>query len=81
MNNENEPRSRKSSPSHVKKRDPKLRKRICWTLLALTLIVFWGVGTRSIHMIKSTQPTRSVVSQLRSKRSKIHLIFRSITTC
>ncbi len=57
MNNENEPRSRKSSPSHVKKRDPKLRKRICWTLLALTLIVFWGVGTYIHHILNSAKDT------------------------
>ncbi len=81
MNNENEPRSRKSSPSHVKKRDPKLRKRICWTLLALTLIVFWGVGTYIHHILNSAKDTldktyngsnitksRNVSSVLKDKR-------------
>ena len=57
MNNEIEPRSRKSSSSHVKKRDPKLRKRICWTLLALTLIVFWGAGTYIYHILNSAKDT------------------------
>lgn len=57
MNNENEPRSRKSSPSHVKKRDPKLRKRVCWGLLALTLIVFLGVGTYIYHILNSAKDT------------------------
>lgn len=57
MNNENEPRSRKSSPSHVKKRDPKLRKRVCWALLALTLIVFLGVGTYIYHILNSAKDT------------------------
>ena len=81
MNNENEPRSRKSSPSHVKKRDPKLRKRICWTLLTLTLIVFWGVGTYIHHILNSAKDTldktyngsnitksRNVSSVLKDKR-------------
>ncbi len=81
MNNENEPRSRKSSPSHVKKRDPKLRKRICWTLLVLTLIVFWGVGTYIHHILNSAKDTldktyngsnitksRNVSSVLKDKR-------------
>lgn len=57
MNNEIEPRSRKSSSSHVKKRDPKLRKRICWTLLALTLIVFLGAGTYIYHILNSAKDT------------------------
>lgn len=57
MNNENEPRSRKSSPSHVKKRDPKLRKRVCWGLLALTLVVFLGVGTYIYHILNSAKDT------------------------
>ncbi|MBU5279667.1 LCP family protein [Ligilactobacillus animalis] len=57
MNNEIEPRSRKSSSSHVKKRDPKLRKRICWTLLVLTLIVFWGAGTYIYHILNSAKDT------------------------
>lgn len=57
MNNEIEPRSRKSSSSHVKKRDPKLRKRICWTLLALILIVFWGAGTYIYHILNSAKDT------------------------
>ncbi len=57
MNNEIEPRSRKSSSSHVKKRDLKLRKRICWTLLALTLIVFWGAGTYIYHILNSAKDT------------------------
>ncbi len=57
MNNEIEPRSRKSSSSYVKKRDPKLRKRICWTLLALTLIVFWGAGTYIYHILNSAKDT------------------------
>lgn len=57
MNNEIEPRSRKSSSSHVKKRDPKLRKQICWTLLALTLIVFWGAGTYIYHILNSAKDT------------------------
>lgn len=57
MNNEIEPRSRKSSSSHVKKRDPKLRKQICWTLLALTLIVFLGAGTYIYHILNSAKDT------------------------
>lgn len=57
MNNEIEPRSRKNSISHARKRDPKLRKRICWTLLVLTLIVFWGAGTYIYHILNSAKDT------------------------
>lgn len=57
MNNEIEPRSRKSSSSHVKKRNSKLRKRICWTLLVLTLIVFLGAGTYIYHILNSAKDT------------------------